>query len=238
MSGNSWLRDNSARRILGSAGLSRGAAAVTACALSILAASCDAPAPSMGKPDPPPAAAPKTTPPGTPAAPDKPTATAALPPQAPVVASTSAPESPSPRPARKADSQITASATVNPSKVRAGETVTLRVDVQIEPGWHIYAIDRPTGPSIPTSIHFDLPKSLAWDGDWSGSEPTLDDANPQEPSFVYTSSASFSRRVRVAKSAESGIATLGGNVRYQACDRFSCRAPTQLPLKAQVTIRR
>jgi DsbC/DsbD-like thiol-disulfide interchange protein len=134
------------------------------------------------------------------------------------------------------DSLVTASATVDRSTLRAGDTFTVRVEVQIESGWHIYAIDRPTGPSIPTSINFELPKTLAWDGDWTGSEPTLDDAHPDEPSFIYTGSASFSRRVRVAQGASSGAVTLRGNLRYQACDKFSCRAPTRQPLETQITI--
>ena len=134
------------------------------------------------------------------------------------------------------DSPVTASATVDRPTVRTGDTFTVRVEVQIESGWHIYAIDRPTGPSIPTSFNFELPKNLAWDVDWTGSEPTLDDAHPDEPSFIYTGSASFSRRVRIAQGAAPGAVTLRGNLHYQACDKFSCRAPTRQPLETQITI--
>jgi Disulphide bond corrector protein DsbC len=136
----------------------------------------------------------------------------------------------------KGDSLVTASVTVDRPKLGPGDLFTLRIVVHIEPEWHIYAIDRPTGPSIPTAIKFQLPKALAWDGDWTTSEPALDDAHPEEPSFIYTESASFSRRVRVAKDAPPGTLVISGSLHYQACNRSLCRAPTQVPLQAQVTI--
>ncbi len=106
----------------------------------------------------------------------------------------------------------------------------------MEAGWHIYAIDRPTGPSIPTSIDFKLPKGLSWEGDWSAPEPTLDSANPQEPSFYYEGAASFTRVVRVAKDAPAGSVSMPGNLKYQACNQASCHAPTRETLRAEIQI--
>jgi DsbC/DsbD-like thiol-disulfide interchange protein len=148
----------------------------------------------------------------------------------------SAPTKSPPEAAAKTDSAVTASASADPLTARVGDTFTIRVDAQIESGWHIYAIDRPTGPSIPTSIKFELPKSLAWEGDWTGPEPRLDDANPQEPSFIHEGSVAFSRQVRVARDAHPGLVSLRGSFHYQACNRFSCRAPTQLPIQAEIKI--
>jgi hypothetical protein len=240
LSGNSWRRGNFAAGFrFRSTRLSlckRAAIAVFGgCALFVSA--CDTPAPSTARPEPTPApersnAAPvvpalqKTLSPTTAPVTEKTPAHTTTPP-APIVA-TKAPT--------KIDSLITASATVDPPTARAGDTFTVRVEVQIESGWHIYAIDRPTGPSIPTSFNFELPKNLAWDGDWTGSEPALDDTHPDEPSFIYTGSVSFSRRMRVAQGAAPGAVTLRGNLHYQACDKFSCRAPTREPLKTEITI--
>jgi hypothetical protein len=240
LSGNSWRRDNLAAGFrFRSTRLSlckRAAIAVFGgCALFVSA--CDAPAPSTARPEPTPAAE-RSKP--TPIAPAL--QKTLSPTTAPVTEKTPAPMTTRPAPtvvtkaATKIDSLITASATVDPPTARAGDTFTVRVEVQIESGWHIYAIDRPTGPSIPTSFNFELPKNLAWDGDWTGSEPALDDAHPDEPSFIYMGSASFSRRLRVAPGAAPGAVTLLGNLHYQACDKFSCRAPTRQPLETQFTI--
>ena len=240
MSGNSWRRDNlAARSGADSGGWSLWQRAMLAVlgSCSLFVSACDDAARATARPDPPsvergkPAAlapASEKTQIATAApAPDKTLASKTTPPAAPALT----------KAATKIDSLITASATFDPPTAHAGDTFTLRVEVQIESGWHIYAIDRPTGPSIPTSINFELPKTLAWDGDWTGSEPTLDDAHPDEPSFIYTGTASFSRRLRVAQGAATpGVVILRGSLHYQACDKFSCRAPTREPLKTELTI--
>jgi len=205
------------------------------CALFVSA--CDAPAPATVRPEPLPPAERANPAALAPASEKTQTATAAPASDETLASKTTPPLPPAVTKANaNTDSPVNASATVDRPTVRAGDTFTVRVEVQIESGWHIYAIDRPTGPSIPTSFNFELPKSLAWDGDWTGSEPTLDDAHPDEPSFIYTGSASFSRRLRVAPGAAPGAVTLRGNLHYQACDKFSCRAPTRQPLETQLTI--
>ncbi len=241
MSGNSWLRDNPTARGDAGGGRSQWQRAMLAVlgAGSLFVSACDAPAPATARPEPAPTAE-RGKPTSVAPAPDKtqtPTATPA-PDKTPADKTTSPAPIAVPKTVAKTDSLVTPSATVDPPTVHAGDTFTIRVDVQIESGWHIYAIDRPTGPSIPTSINFELPKTLAWEGDWTGSEPTFDDAHPDEPSFIYTGSASFSRRLRVAPGAAPGAVALRGNLHYQACDKFSCRAPTRQPLETQITIAR
>ena len=136
----------------------------------------------------------------------------------------------------KTPSVVTASATVEPSEPHVGQTFTVRVDVQIGNDWHIYAIDRPTGPSVPTSIDFKLPKLLEWAGDWKGPEPTLDESHPEEPSFIYHGSVTFQRQVRVARDASPGPIALHGALHFQACNKASCRAPSQLALETNVKV--
>jgi hypothetical protein len=237
LSGNSWPRDDL------TAGLSLRSDRLSLCQrvmLSVLGgcalfvSACDVPAPATARPEPTAPAEHGKLAAVASAIEKTHTATATAPEKAPVDKTT--PHSAVTKAVAKSDSLLTTSVTVDRSTVRAGDTFTVRVDVQIDSGWHIYAIDRPTGPSIPTSINFELPKTFAWDGDWTGSEPALDDAHPDEPSFIYTGSASFSRRLRVAQGAAPGAVTLRGNLHYQACDKFSCRAPTREPLKTEITI--
>jgi hypothetical protein len=136
----------------------------------------------------------------------------------------------------KTPSVVTASATVEPSEPHIGQTFTVRIDVQIGNDWHIYAIDRPTGPSVPTSIEFELPKPLEWAGEWKNPEPTLDESHPEEPSFIYHGSVTFQRQVRVARDAPPGPTALHGALHYQACNKVSCRAPSQLALETNVNV--
>jgi Disulphide bond corrector protein DsbC len=233
LSGSSWPRDRFCWRF------QHAAAGASLCLA--LACGCDPVAPSVTQSDPAPAAPPSVPtdvkPTGqvltqTEAKAQEPSAHDPAKDSPPTAASQDKPSGA----ADKADSLVTPRVTIDPPTVRPGETFVIRVEAQIESGWHIYAVDRPTGPSIPTSIDFKLPKTLAWEGDWAVSEPSVDDAHPDEPAFIYQGSASFSRRVRVARDAPSGAVNLRGKLGYQACDKFSCRAPTHSALEADVKI--
>ena len=136
----------------------------------------------------------------------------------------------------EASSPLTAVAKSNPANVRAGEAFTVVVDVHITTGWHIYAIDRPTGPALPTSITVDLPKDLAWVGNWTFPEPSLDESSLGNPSFVHEGVVTFRRRVRVARDVSPGPLPLRATLHYQACDRYSCRAPAQLSLQTEIHV--
>jgi hypothetical protein len=197
-------------------------AAVFALGLMFLASACDAPKPAV------------TSQEAQRAAKEPPAKQVDAAP-APAVAKEAPREEP-PVVVTKTPSVVTASATVEPSEPRVGQTFTVRIDVQIGNDWHIYAIDRPTGPSVPTSIEFELPKPLEWVGEWKGPEPTLDEAHPEEPSFIYQGAVKFQRQVRVAGTAAPGPITLQGSLHYQACNKVSCRAPTQLALQAELKL--
>jgi DsbC/DsbD-like thiol-disulfide interchange protein len=146
------------------------------------------------------------------------------------------PKSPPPSATTDADSPVTALAKAEPAKVRAGEAFTVVVEVQMTTGWHIYAIDRPTGPARPTSITVELPKGLAWDGNWTFPEPSLDESSLGSPNFVHQGAVTFRRRVRVASDVSPGLRPLRGVLHFQACDRYSCRAPAQLTLHTETDV--
>lgn len=141
-----------------------------------------------------------------------------------------------PNATKEADSPVAAVAKPDPEIVRAGEAFTLVVDVQVDAGWHIYAIDRYAGPARPTAITFELPKSLQWENKWTSPDPSLETSYGAEPCFVHEGKLAFRRRVRSARDAASGRLTLHGTLRYQACDRFSCRAPAELTLQTELNI--
>ncbi len=146
------------------------------------------------------------------------------------------PKSTPPSATTEADSPVTAAAKPDPASVRAGEAFTVLVDVHITKGWHIYAIDRPTGPALPTSITIELPKGLAWDGNWTFPEPSLDESSLGDPSFVHQGVVTFRRRVHVARDVSPGPRPLRGMLHFQACDRYSCRAPAQLLLQTEIDV--
>jgi DsbC/DsbD-like thiol-disulfide interchange protein len=132
--------------------------------------------------------------------------------------SVAAPESPS---------LVTATLRSDLRQIRAGEEFTLTLNVEIAEGWHIYAVDRPTGPAVRTAIELPLPAGLESAGNWTLPDPIPDDSTAGEPAFVYHGSIAFQRRLRAARGTPGPI-SLSGTLRYQACDRDSCRAPAKL----------
>jgi DsbC/DsbD-like thiol-disulfide interchange protein len=133
---------------------------------------------------------------------------------------------------------VTATAKADKTELRPGDAFDLTVDVKVAAGWHIYPIDRPTGPALPTRIAFELPKGLEWAGNWTSPGPVLDASSAGEPNFVHEGTVAFRRRVRVSRDAQTGGLTLRGTLRSQACDRFSCRPPAELSLQTEVRIAR
>jgi DsbC/DsbD-like thiol-disulfide interchange protein len=133
-------------------------------------------------------------------------------------------------------SPVTVSLRTDKTTVRAGETFNVTVDVQVADGWHIYAMDRPTGVAMPTKLELELPAGVESAGDWTLPDPSLDNSSGGEPAFVYEGTAAFRKSLRVKPGAAAGPSSLRCDFRYQACDRFSCRTPTTLKLEASIQI--
>jgi DsbC/DsbD-like thiol-disulfide interchange protein len=136
----------------------------------------------------------------------------------------------------ESDSPVTAALKTDKSELHPGDALTVIIEVHIAPSWHIYAMDRPAGPALPTVIAFELPKSFEWDGKWISSEPSLLESTAGGPSFGHEGSVSFRRKVHVSRDASAGAIELRGTLHYQACDLFSCRAPAHLALQAKINV--
>jgi DsbC/DsbD-like thiol-disulfide interchange protein len=159
-------------------------------------------------------------------------------PAKPTVAKSTPAQKPAEPPRQGPSQQSPVTATLRPEKnaVRDGDTVTLTVEVQIAPGWHIYAVDRPTGVALPTKIRLELPAGLESTGKWTSPEPSLDDSSAGEPAFVYHDAAAFQQTIRVKHGAAAGPMVVRAELSYQVCDRFSCRAPTALKLQTSIQV--
>ncbi|HUE13336.1 MAG TPA: protein-disulfide reductase DsbD domain-containing protein [Planctomycetaceae bacterium] len=133
-------------------------------------------------------------------------------------------------------SPVTATLRSEKTAVRPGESFAVTIDVQIAGGWHIYAVDRPTGPAVKTQLQLDLPKGFESAGDWSLPDPSLDESSAGEVAFVYRGSVAFRRSVRVKPGTSPGAKPLRCMIHYQACDQFSCRPPADLKLEAFIQV--
>ena len=64
-------------------------------------------------------------------------------------------------------SPVTASLGLDRVELHPGDVQKIVVELQIKPGWHIYAMDGPVGMSLPTRIKMELPAGIEARGAWS-----------------------------------------------------------------------
>ena len=113
---------------------------------------------------------------------------------------------------------------------RNGSNVELVIEVQIAPGWHIYAAEGPTGSGIPTSLKWKLPDSVEAAGEWKYPKPGR---GAGEQAEIYEGNLKFRRPLRITERAKPGPLEIHGELTYQACDAFRCRPPESLALSAR-----
>jgi DsbC/DsbD-like thiol-disulfide interchange protein len=126
-----------------------------------------------------------------------------------------------------------------PAQVRPGETVLLVVKAKIAPSWHIYAIDEPTGVSIPTSLKLTLPEGVVPEGKWQIPEPhefEMTGSTADGPTFVYDGEVSFYRQLKVSPDSAGGQMSITCDFGYQACDAATCRPPKTLSIPATIDV--
>lgn len=108
-----------------------------------------------------------------------------------------------------------------PGAVAAGGVVMIAVRVRVAEPWHIYAVNKPTGVSVPTKLKLKLPEGVTAVGEWDIPKPK----EYEDDVFVYEKDVIFRRYVKVADSA-TGSLNIGCEVKYQPCNDQSCKPPT------------
>jgi DsbC/DsbD-like thiol-disulfide interchange protein len=126
------------------------------------------------------------------------------------------------------------SATIEPKSAKPGGEVTLKVKGVIEEGWHIYAVNKPTGLSRKTSLKLTLADKLKADKDWKIPDPVKDEKADEE-TFKYEGDVVFSRKIKVAESAE-GALEASTTVEFMACNAETCLSPKKVTVKTALKV--
>ncbi|HVJ81111.1 MAG TPA: protein-disulfide reductase DsbD domain-containing protein [Planctomycetia bacterium] len=130
---------------------------------------------------------------------------------------------------------VVLSASIDPEKAKAGAEVEIAVTAKIHDHWHIYAVDKPTGGSVPTSLKLTLPKGATSEGNWSTPEATKFGSGDEE-AFGYESEAVFKKKIKLAADA-SGKLEIAVDVKYMACNDMTCLPPKTVTVKATVEVK-
>ena len=130
---------------------------------------------------------------------------------------------------------LSVAASIRPQQARAGNTITLEVRAKTAPGWHIYAVDKPTGVSVATTLKLTLPEGVTASGPWSYPEPVLD-VSSGSPAYVYHGEVSFRRQLQTAGDTAAGEHHIACEFGYQVCTAVSCLAPDTIRLTVPLKV--
>jgi hypothetical protein len=109
--------------------------------------------------------------------------------------------------------------------VKPGAKFSVAITGQLDPGWHLYALEEPQGGPIATEI-------ALTDGDPAdllrveeAKPKILPDPTSHQPTGFFENSANFTLHLQSDKTAKAGPASLRILVRYQSCNDHVCLPP-------------
>ena len=122
------------------------------------------------------------------------------------------------------EQRISLTARFVPATAAPGQEVTLEVEAEIEPGYHVYGSQQTDGQAI--SLEVDKAGPLAAAGGPEIPGGTLHTALGIE-SFWVEGTAVLSQRYRVPADAAQGAVVVRGRVPYVACTPDYCEPPNE-----------
>jgi hypothetical protein len=133
--------------------------------------------------------------------------------------------------------EIGVQAVADPQTVRPGETFTLRLELGINPGWHIYSM-RLVGEDAELATQITMmPEPFAPQTPWEESAPAAQmDSALEKIVQVHQNRAEFFRSYRVAEKHTAGKSAMQGKIIYQACDNKICSLPKEIAFNAVVQV--
>lgn len=120
--------------------------------------------------------------------------------------------------------------------VHPGQVFELEAVVELQPGWHVYAITQ--GPGGPVVTRFTVPPKQPFQLAGAVRQPTPKKAFDQNfgiPTEFFEERAAFTIPLK-ALPAAPGKYKVVANVEYQVCNDQLCMPPETLPLDAAITV--
>jgi hypothetical protein len=119
--------------------------------------------------------------------------------------------------------------------VKRDSTVTAKIHVQLQPGYHVNS-------STPSDEYL-IPLKLTWKpeplegGEVSYPKPSLEKYEfSEKPLSVYSGEFDIATKFKVPAKAPNGPAILSGKLRYQACNDRMCLPPKTVDFTQTVEI--
>lgn len=117
--------------------------------------------------------------------------------------------------------------------LKSGETFRVALKADIDPGWHLYALDQPAGGPVATTIKVDENTPFEIGGDIESPKPVVkadanfkDDNGKSLETRSFEKSAQFNVPLKALKDANTDEIALV--VRFQVCNDTTCIPPKSL----------
>lgn len=117
----------------------------------------------------------------------------------------------------------------NSETVKKGEMLDLALIAAVEPGWHLYALDQPSGGPIATTIMIGEGSPFTIEGEIRTEKPIVQpdpnfkvDGKPLETKF-YKDRATFTLKLKAVEDTVRDAIAI--DVRFQLCDDTLCLPP-------------
>jgi thiol:disulfide interchange protein len=124
---------------------------------------------------------------------------------------------------------------VTPRLALPGTAVTVKIDVEVAQGFHVYGLESPSGQRT----HLDPPAKGWPDGVRPGDPvetPPREQRSGEEVSKVHDGRWSISLPLKVAADASPGARELSFGLSLMACDALTCRPPKTLPVSMKFSV--
>ncbi len=136
-----------------------------------------------------------------------------------------------------AQAKVSSTASAGPAVGAPGDTLTAHVDLTINAGWKMYAMDSPP-PSRGVAIRFeDLPQSLMQVGTVQQETPQRGyDPNFRKEVTYFENRAHVWADFAISSNAAPGEQAVTGTVEYMICNDEMCYPPVRQPVEVVFTI--
>jgi len=131
-----------------------------------------------------------------------------------------------------ATQRLTAGLAIQPTRVAAGDPVTLFVKARLAPGFHIYALDDSGNANRPTQLSMPRQDAVQADGPWRSPEPKVDSTGAR----TLEGEVLLRRRHLVPAHQRAGRQTVRLNLTFQVCNEAFCWPPETMVLAADLEV--
>jgi len=128
-------------------------------------------------------------------------------------------------------------ATVEPAKVKPGDTVTWKLTVDLLEGWHTYPTVQPdpNQSTFVTKITFPKIDGLTFTGDVKEPKPVIK-KDPDGDIAMLEGLVTFEKKITIARDAKPGKVKVQVPVKLQVCSKDTCLPPKTVTVTVELVV--